>query len=279
MSIFRVCKEDPLLRMIRKNFSAVPLRNPSQKYQPMTVFAWNKHNSDFIGELGYLLHDKADFEVPVKRFDTKDLKGNKTRKIDTELGLTILSGFLKELGMDSTPVAGQMDGVKQVSFSFNNVQILNIDKGQLGRMLKGCTLDTENLALRELKKSSKGKLMLIDSVFTSSFFSFNVEKTSNASFKLDLQKMTQELANGKAKAKVDLHQNKEISFTTEAPLSFALTCLPMQIDWQSGTFTGLGTTGSDVAALGEENETDWDPGLTVEMDDGELLEFDSNREP
>ena len=267
MAIFRVCKEDPLLLSIRQNYHAIPLKNPEFRIKPLTIFSWHKKSkqTDFKGKLKPLLQNGDRFKAEIYESPMGQIARKRTRRVSTSLGLELLGGFLSGLGMDLSPFSGALDKVKQVSFSFDNLKRYYVDKNELGGILGNYQFNPTHLSLSSFTASdSPFEMMLIDSVITSSRFNIHSEKTKETNFKLKPE-LANVIANGKIKWKVKIEDQKDIGFEGDQPITFAVTGMPLKVDWLSGSIIGFEEPSIDIASLGED-ETPWR--------DGELLVWD-----
>ena len=295
MSVIPVCSDDPILTFIRKEYKATALNKPDERIQPLCVIAWDKNTSDFRGELVHLLKSQnaADLagvqefkvptptssaprplNVPVNESTLPDQSVAKSKKVNTDIGFQLLGGFLSGLGIDVTPLKASFDTVRQVSFSFRNVKRFYLDKGQLGNELGQQKLNMKNIALSIFKNDPDKKFMLINSIITSSEFSVNIEKKGDTNFEVSTA-ILKVLKGLEGKLEINSVQNKELSFKGTKNLPFAFTCCELTVDWESGEFTGIGETTSDVAVPLSEishDDTSIEQPLTKP---NELLSFDN----
>lgn len=133
-------------------------------------------------------------------------------------------------------------------------------------------LDLNNLNLYSFKNKEAAKFMLVNSVITAPKFTFNVEKSNNTNFEIDLKMINGILDAGDGKVKVTSEQKNKVSFAGETPLTFAFTSCELVIDWDKGVFIGIKDTTKNVPVPlgdgGEESSNNWEQTM---VNDDELL--------
>lgn len=253
MALFPICSEDPVVRELRKKLNASPLKMPENRIKPLSVFSWHKNKADFKGALKFLLTDRK--AVKVKNYHSRipDFGVDKTRTINTNLGLKILGGFLKGFGLDASPFSAAFKSVRQVSFSFQNVKRHYIDKNQFGQAVKGTHLDLENPALSTFKDSEE-KFMLVNSVIISNEFCIHTEKTKEANFEIDLELINEIIGEFDSVVEITVENKTDINFKHKNSLTFAFTSFEVEIDWKTGKMTGLLDTRKDAPVPLSSNE-------------------------
>ncbi len=247
MGVFKICKKDPLVKLLRENYDAIPLKNPETRVRPLDLFGWKNKKAFYLGSINYYLNEGANVVVSPQSSTVSDLAGKKTKTIDITVGLNLLSGFLKGLGADANPLSASFKGVKKTSFSFKNPVRDYIIQGELGKAIQNRVLDIENPALGLFTDPEEGwKLMVINSAFVSSDFSFHFEKTVDSSYEVKVEVIKGVLSEVNAKVDVDTSQEKTVSFKGTKSLTFAFTAFELEVDWKTGKIKKFYETRKDA---------------------------------
>ncbi|MDX1407891.1 MAG: hypothetical protein R3330_07150, partial [Saprospiraceae bacterium] len=130
----RICKND-ITDHLREHFGANPLRVPEARIRPMCMLEIRKRRRQYLGEFRYLVKGGFEYDLPLKSDPVAPVSDTRSRSIDFKAAFSILSGFLKALGLDPAPVTASITGAKKMAFSFSNVKRNYIDPLQFGKIL------------------------------------------------------------------------------------------------------------------------------------------------
>jgi hypothetical protein len=225
MALIPLCTGDPLLDTLRETFAATPLRIPETRVQPLAVLAAAGDNASFRGQLEPLLAGRRRLEIPTGESAMAALAGKRSRSIRWNLGLKILDGFLRGLGLSGTGFAANMQGAEQVSYSFANLLRRFVDLNQLGHALSGRRIRRTNPAAAIFFGSSKYALLVIDSVITSNRFSLHVDRAAKSGFSMDLPAMRQLAATAGTGLALESTTGLDLTFQTATRLTFAFSAV------------------------------------------------------
>lgn len=259
MSFLSLCPDDPVLSAIRKNYSATPLKTPETRIRPLGTFSHDKKKkqSRFLGDVRPLLIDRQGLQINTSQSDLSEISSLQTRKMNVQAGFDLLNGFLKKLGAESKPLlTAALGGIKQLSFSFVNVKRDYVDTNELGSVINKHKLDLSNLNLHIFKnQDSDYLLMLIDSVLTANEFEVHRKKERNMKIEVNQGILDKLAADVSANLKVKIKNETDISFESPDPLTFAITNLPLIVNWQTGAIEGFGVSIDSIKSLkGQELE-------------------------
>ncbi len=272
MLSIRVCPDDPVMKLLRQNFNATPLKTPDNSVQPLSVIGWTKKKADRKGALQELLLGDEKINVNIFSSDMQQFSSSKTKKLNLNIGIKLVSSFLEGFGIQTAPLTAAFEGARQVSISFESVKRYYIDKNELGKVLSQHQLDLNNLNLYSFKNEDATKFMLVNSVITSPKFTVNVEKSNDTNFEIDLKMIDGILDAGEGKVKINSEQKNKVSFAGDSPLTFAFTSCELVIDWHTGKFIGIKDTTKDVPVpLGDQiddPENNWEQTM---INEDELL--------
>lgn len=240
MAFFRICPKDGVLSVIRENFDATPLKVPSTIEQPLFVFAYDGQRAMPRGHLKYLLKGSKSLSIQPDVSPVTDVAGKRTRTIDTKFGMQILQGFLKGLGLGApAPIEASFKGVKEVSFSFSNIERRFLDVLKLGDKLKDKEVDLENPAVNMFFDGDH-QLLMINNVFASNGFTIHVERTKDTDVKVDIPLINEAIAEANAGLKVSSFNETDITFEGNAFLTFAFSCVELHLDPKTGKIIAIG---------------------------------------
>lgn len=231
MGCLGLCEGDPLVKTLSEVFGANIVRVPEERIRPLSVVTVCNNRLSFHGELAPLVKDLSAHERGTPGLSTSrmaDLSGKRSWKVNTDLGLAILDGFLRGFGVPSAGIREQFKGATQVCFSFKEVYRTYVDVGWLDGVLAGRAVDKSNPAAAIFLGESPCELLLIDSVITSSDFSISVDRTRDADFRLDVPAIQQIVAQTRAGVQVSSASNVELTFQGERPLAFS--CVRLHLD-------------------------------------------------
>lgn len=262
MSIrFRLCKND-ITTFIRDTFNAHPLRVPETKTRPLMVVARKDNKTDHRGELKYLLDNGMDFEVEVKESKLANTTLDRSRTVNLDFGLKILEGFLSGFNLSPAPIGASLKGVTEMSFSFTDTLRFYVDVNELGTKLKGRNADLGHPSIGIFTKPDAYDMLLISDVIASKSFTINIEKTRDQDFNASMPALQAYIADVDAKVKIKMEDGRSITFTGDEYLTFAFTCVMMEMDKQTGALK----IGESVITKGGTSQAS----PYVEMDDDEF---------
>ena len=141
MALFKLCNDDPLLNLLRDTFFANPIKVPETRISPLCVIAKTKNKEKVIGRLEQLLTDYTPFPIKPKISKMANVSAQKTKTVNFKLGFEVMDGFLKGMGVSGASIKANFDGVKNISFSFKNVNRDWIDIGYMGNFLSNKKLN------------------------------------------------------------------------------------------------------------------------------------------
>lgn len=266
MSFFRICKND-ITDLLRQTFNAFPLRVPETRMQPLVVMGQKGSKLDFRGELQYLLADGKGLELELRESAMANAALQRSQSMSLGFGLKILEGFLSGFGMSPAPLSASLKGVKELSFSFTDCKRLYIDPGQLGNALRGRHVDLSHAALGVFKDGDY-RMLLISDAIVSKRFTVNIEKVQEQEFDASLPALQPYIADASAKVDVAVKDGRSITFEGDTFLTFAFSCLLLEVDPQTGAIAIGETVRSRSAGQAPErtpyavlDEDEFEPGL------------------
>jgi hypothetical protein len=241
MAFLGLCPGDTLTTTLREVFGANIVRVPEERIQPLCVIASMEGRSKFRGALAPLVSGQPELAFdPTHVIDSQmaDVSGKRSRKVNLELGLRILEGFLQGFGVPSAGVSARLQGASEVSFSFRNVRRRYVDNNWLGRVLAGRVIDRNNPAAEIFFGEDGYSFLVVDSVITSSDFSISVERTAAQGFNLDVPAIQTLVAQAKAGVEVTTSSGFDLIFQGEKSLSFAFSCVRLYLN-KAGKITSM----------------------------------------
>jgi len=234
MGFFRICKND-ITDILRETFNASPLRVPETRVKPLIVIGKKGSKVNFRGQLKYLLEDEPELEVPFESSKMANASLDRSRSISLDFGIKILDGFLQGLGISAAPIGANLKGAKEISFSFTNARRLYVDPGQLGNALRGKKIDLRHPSIGIFtNEDDPFEMLLVSDAIVSRSFTINIEKANEHELEASLPQLQQQIADLNAKVKVDIKDNRSITFEGEEDLTFAFACVKLELDKSSG---------------------------------------------
>jgi hypothetical protein len=275
MAVHLPCKKndlDPVVNTLRGVFGANIVRVPESRIQPLVVIARRGDRQSYRGKLAELF--SGDF--PALRTETSamaELSGKRTRQVDAQLGLQILSGFLSGLGIPGGSIDSQFSKAQEVSFTFGNVERHYVDPTRIGNSLDGKLLDKQKPAVAMFFGDNPWDLLVVDSIIVSNSFTISVDRTTDASATLDIPAIQKAVGDVKADVKVSSATNLDVSFSGVQQLTFAFTCQRVFAS-ADGRVTILDPTNQMLNAAVEGGEIQYVPDRILLSSEPALIEFE-----
>jgi hypothetical protein len=242
MAFLGLCSDDFLITTLRDVFGANPVRVPEMRLAPLVVLASNGRTTSFRGSLAPLLRGAPAFDIDVARSRTANLSGRRSRQVKAEVGLEILEGFLSGMGLPSAAVAAKFAGAKTVSFSFEDVQRVWVDPAIVGLQLSNKVIDAAQPAATIFLDGTH-QFLIVDSTIQSRDFNIKVESASNGGFSLDVPAIQEMVGKVNTALQVSNASSTDITFKGESYLSFAFSCLRLNVD-ANGKVTSMPPAGN-----------------------------------
>ncbi len=233
----RICK-NKITDHIRDHFRANPLRVPEARIKPMTVLEINKKKQQYLGEFKFLVKGGFTQSVPLNEETVAEVSDTVSKATDVSLGFEILGGFLKAMGTDPASVSASFSKSKKLAFSFTNVRRRFIDPLQLGSILSQDIFgDINNFMLHPAINEKHIRLALITDVLVSNNFTLSSLTEAETAVAVDIPMIEQAVANSSANVKVSKTADHQVMFEGPTDLTFAFTCLEINIDPTTGRFS------------------------------------------
>ncbi len=234
----RICK-NTITDQIRDLFDANPLKVPEARIQPLCMLEIKDQKPKYLGEFKFLVKDGLQHTIPIKTAPVSQVSDVKTKKIDFKIGFDILGNFIKAFGLDPAAVGASIKGSKKLSFSFGNVVRKYVDTLELGHILVSNDIkgDPDNMFIEDIANNKDIKLALITDVLTSTDFSLSTYKDNTTGAEINIPLIQKYLANIDTKLTVEKVSENEVKFKGETPLTYAFTCVEINIDPETGKFS------------------------------------------
>ncbi|GAA4278732.1 gasdermin [Aquimarina mytili] len=234
----RICKND-ITDQIRDLFDANPLRIPEARIQPMCMLEIQNHKPKYLGEFRFLVKDGFNHPIEINTSTVAQVSNVKTKKIDFKIGFDILGNFIKAFGIDPAAVGASIKGTSKMSFSFGNVVRKYIDTLELGHVLVSNDIkgDPDNMFIQEISEKKEVKLALITDILTSTDFSLSTYKDNTTEAEINIPLIQEYLANVDTNLTIEKMSENEVKFKGDTPLTYAFTCVEINIDPVTGKFS------------------------------------------
>ena len=278
MSIrFRICKNDTTT-LLRKHFNATPLRVPDNSVQPMLIIAEKAGKTDKRGHLKHLLAGTPELQLTKHDDPVANVEIQKTRSMDWEIGAKLLDGFLQGFNLPGASVTAALSNAKTISLAFQNVRRHWIDKNELGSVLNGKKVDLTHPSVGIFLGEDAQNMLMVTDVIVSNGIAINVEKSTDGNFEGKIPALQQIASDANAKVAVKKGGSNAIVFEGEDFLTFAFSCVKLELDPNTGSLSvGLTVVTRESKTPGAPPEEIQVP-QPVELDDDlyepGLLEWD-----
>ena len=230
-----LCKND-ITDLLRKMYKANPVLIPESGIKPLMLVARRGKKTENRGLLKNYLAGAPELNIKPNESIMSDSSLSRSSTVSFGLGLKIMDGFLKGLGASSAPVSTHLKGVKDISFSFMSPKRFSMDIGELGNVIKGKKLDFDHPAIGIFTEiDDPYDMLLISGTIVSNRFAINIEKAKEAEFEASIPVFQQGIADLDTNLKVEVKNNRTITFEGAEELTFAFTTVLMEFDPKEGT--------------------------------------------
>ncbi|MCX7859047.1 MAG: hypothetical protein N2385_03075 [Chloroflexus sp.] len=223
--ILHLCANDPLVSLVHDLFGANPVRVPDARIRPLSVVVHRRGRSMFRGSLLPLLTDSSPLSVQPSVSQLIDISGRRSRRVNLELGLNILKGFLRGFGIPTAELSSTLQGAATVAFSFPTAMRLAYDVNALGWALAGRAIDRANPAAAILFEQTPYELLLIDSVLTSRHITITISGAKGQRLNVDVDALRQMLGDLGVNAGINNDSELEVTLASPHDLTFAFSCV------------------------------------------------------
>ncbi|WP_298817288.1 gasdermin [Chloroflexus sp.] len=223
--ILHLCTNDPLVSLVHDLFGANPVRVPDARIRPLSVVVHRRGRSIFRGSLLPLLTDSSPLSVQPSVSQLIDISGRRSRRVNLELGLNILRGFLYGFGLPTATFTTSVQGATTITFSFPTAMRLAYDVNALGWALAGRAIDRTNPAAAILFEQTPYELLLIDSILTSRHLTITFSGAQGQQLNVDINALRQMLGDLGGHASINNDADLEITLASPHDLTFAFSCV------------------------------------------------------
>lgn len=232
MAFLKLCDGDPLVGALHDALGANVVRVPDGRLRPLSVLLHTESHTLLRGALGPLLAGPTPPALPETRTPVADVAGRRSRRVALDLGLYLLRGLLRGLGLP-VPTGGlalRLDGVTAMTFSLPAVERAAVDLGELGAALAGRRIDAGNPAARPFFEEPAPALLLVDSVLTASAISVELEGGRSRRLAVDVGGLQQLLGGLGGTVQIADAPGYGLRFAGQRPATFAFTCVRLRHD-------------------------------------------------
>lgn len=229
MTAIPICRDDPLVAIVHDMYGANLVRVPDARVRPLSVVVHRNGRSFFRGSLLPILDDARPLGVLPEVTHLTDIAGRRSRRLTLDLGLQLLRGFLRGLGLPHAGLEVSLLGAAYLSFAFPSARRHALDAGALGRALAGRRVDRANPAATIFFEQRPFELLLVDSVLTSQQIAVILSGARGRRLNLDLVALRQALAEIGGTLGSSSDSAVELILQSEHELTFAFTCVQVAL--------------------------------------------------
>lgn len=227
-----MCKDPALTYLNGLGYNVI--RHPRAAIAPLYLIGRKDGATEGLGALPKLLKSRQ--PEPAKPMVSRKepsaaITGQTTGELDLAVGLGILNGFLKGLGVDAD-VSAAFSGGHKLKFSFGEVVVERAEPLDIGAFLVGAEADLENPVVRTYLRGG-GRLYVLHEVLKSAQVHVLVADSRQADLQLKVPVLQQALG-GKAQVGAKSARENSLSFTGDKPLAFGFKCLQIWLREKDG---------------------------------------------
>ncbi|WP_129671304.1 hypothetical protein [Candidatus Chloroploca sp. Khr17] len=225
MTIIPLCREDPLTGLVHDLFNANIVRIPDARVVPLTVLLHHHKRTYFRGSLLPMLEDARPLGLPIEESLLTDISGRRSRKVNLDLGLHILRGFLRGFGLPYADLEAGFAGAAHLTFAFPEARRRAVDPNALGWALTERRIDRQNPAASILFNESGYELLLIDSILISRQISIVLSSARGRRLNVDMSVLRETMTELGGSVGANSDSDLELTLQSQAELTFAFTCV------------------------------------------------------
>jgi len=235
-------KNDPIFSILHDRLRANILRFPDERIGPLGVIEapLAMGTPKFIGRLEHLVYPSQVIETLRNKIEIKrsiGLEEIKTNKNDLQVGLELLGGILKRVGVNLSGLKAHFGKTSTVSFHFDRVDMQWLDNGLLSKAIQQSKVQKMPVT-NNFFGLIPCRFLVIDAAYISDEFSMIVTSDKRKNIEFDIAAIKKEL--GTLDAQIERMPSKELklSFKENKALPFAFTCLHFELG-KEGQIVGM----------------------------------------
>lgn len=231
MSGISLCKKDPVMDFVRKQFDSNPLRIPSTQIRPLSVILRNKKYVKYVGQFSELVDNINEPETLVAYISA--LEGKKTLSTKLRLGLNLLESFVPAIvGSPMENLAynlkSNINNSSSLSFRFLKPERHFIDLIQFSKWLKDSSISWDNLD----PFAGENEILIVDAILTANAIGFTINDSNNA----QIESVVKNLRLMGISSEIMSKKGDEIVISSSKRLAFAFSAICIQPE-KGGSFT------------------------------------------
>lgn len=177
MANFKLCQQDPLVDVVRKQLGCNPVLRPSTRTKLLNLLVVKNSKTENIGPIKRYLKEELIFPPDLVELDLMiDFAGRETMQVSLDFGVQLLSRFTDLNAEKEEALKAHFSGKEQVVFSFEEVEIWHVPLVLLREELRKNRMDTVDSIF--VKKNWLGqpeyKFYVISKVITSKKINFKI---------------------------------------------------------------------------------------------------------
>ena len=232
MGFLKLCDNDPLVGLLHDALGANIVRVPDARLRPLSLLLHTQGRTIFRGELAPLLAGHEPLKVVESRAPVADIAGRRSRRVALDLGLYVLRGLLRGLGLPvpTGSLAARFEGATAMTFALPAVERVAVDIGALGATLAGRRIDGRNPAAAPFFDAPAPTLLLVDSVLTASAVRVELEGGRSSKLAVDVGGLQRLLGGVGGSVQLADAPAYGLHFAGQHPATFAFTCVQLHHD-------------------------------------------------
>lgn len=228
-----MCKDPALSYLNSLGYNVI--RHPRAAISPLYLMGRRGGVNEGLGPLPKLIKADAATARPRPRVSQKEasagIEGKTTGQLAVGVGLGILKGFLKGIGVE-VDLDVHFSSSHKLQFSFGKVLVERVEPLDIGTFLSGAAADLDNPVVRGYLQDG-GKLYVLHEVIKSAQISVLFDSSSKEDLSLKMPLLQQSMA-GKATVGMKAEKELALSFTGTEPLAFGFKCLQIWLGEHDG---------------------------------------------
>jgi hypothetical protein len=221
-----MCKDKYVAFLNDLGFNVIRL--PRTGIDPLHLIGRQNGVTTLLGGLPKLVTGSTKPLPPVtQNLKAVNINGKETDALDVGLGIHLLGSFLGAMG-GKLGLKASYSKARTLTFSFNDVTLDRVLVLDVGEYLKGASVDSDNVVLKEYVLGN-GDLFLVTDIIRSSSLTVSGEAKTGGALELEVPEI-QQMVGGTINVKGDATSAKQITYQGPEPLAFGFICVHVGVE-------------------------------------------------
>lgn len=227
----RLCDSDPILDFLRDMYSAVPLKVPDPRVEPLALFSIHEDRARYLGGFYDLVGSTSWNPPAVDVSSLGELAVQNSRAVSWRVAIDVLAPYLTQLleltgsGTElKSSIAPKSD--QDVSITLGSTERRFVHPIAFAASIDSLTVQLPKTLDSQIGQSDEKPLLLVDSVITAKEVTFSVQDCRGQAALVELESNL----TGRVAGESLLRSNTRLRITGKNRSTFAFTCVQLKVN-------------------------------------------------